>query len=259
MTPESDQESRLRLDNVTVSFGGVRAVNGVSFQSRPGFLGIIGPNGSGKTTILNVISGYVRPQSGQVLLDGASITGVAAYKIARRSISRTFQTPRLVRELSVLENVLLGVDGRPGRWRSALSGSRRLMTTTSAEHLLDHFGLGEWTHRSASELPLATMKIVEVVRALLAEPRIVMLDEPAAGLGAEDIEHLIPPLVAQMKLTGLSVLLIEHDVELITRLCDWILVLDFGSVIAEGPPATVLKEERVITAYLGAGIGTAVS
>ena len=239
----------LAVQGVSVRFGGNVVLKEVSLSAPVGFMGLIGPNGAGKTTLLNVVSGYVRPTQGSVLLGGETITGLRPYRVARRGLARTFQTPKLVRELTVLENVMLGLDGRSG-W---LRGGRRSGAVERADELLERFALRRWRDREAAALPLASQKVAEVARALVSNPTAVLLDEPAAGLGVEDVEHLIRPLQLHAEEHSLAVVIIEHDIELISRLCRQVAVLDFGTLIAEGPPAEVLEKPEVVNAYLGAG------
>ena len=249
----STAAAMLGVEDVHVRFGGNQVLRGVSLSVEAGFTGLIGPNGAGKTTLLNVVSGYVAPGQGRVVLGGEPITGLRPHQVAGRGIARTFQTPKLVRELTVLENVMLGLDGRAG-W---LGGGRRARAAERAGALLEHFGLGAWRDREAASLPLSSQKVVEVARALVANPRVVLLDEPAAGLGVEDVDRLIRPLQRHAEEHSLAVLIIEHDIELISHLCPRIAVLDFGKVIAEGQPASVLELPDVVRAYLGAGFASA--
>ncbi len=247
------EQALLAVEGVHVHFGGNHVLRGVSLGVPAGFMGLIGPNGAGKTTLLNVVSGYVAPSDGRVLLAGDPITGLRPHQVAGRGIARTFQTPKLVRELTVLENVMLGLDGRAG-WLPRGRGSAAVET---ADQLLERFGMSSWRDREAGSLPLSSQKVVEVARALVSNPRLVLLDEPAAGLGAKDVERLIGPLQRHAEEEALAVLIIEHDIELISHLCPLIAVLDFGLVIAEGDPADVLERPDVVRAYLGAGFAAA--
>ena len=249
----SVEQPLLAVEDVHVRFGGNQVLRGVSLQVEAGFMGLIGPNGAGKTTLLNVVSGYVAPEEGRVLLSGDPITRLRPHQVAGRGVARTFQTPKLVRELTVLENVMLGLDGRAGWFR----GGRRSRSADRAAQLLEFFGMSAWRDREASSLPLSSQKVVEVARALVANPRVVLLDEPAAGLGVEDVDRLIRPLQRHAEEHSLAVLIIEHDIELISHLCPRIAVLDFGKVIAEGRPIEVLELPDVVRAYLGAGFASA--
>ena len=243
------EDAVLAVQGVSVRFGGNLVLKEVSLSAPVGFMGLIGPNGAGKTTLLNVVSGYVRPAQGEVLLGGERLSGLRPHRVARRGLARTFQTPKLVRELTVLENVMLGVDGRAGWLRSGSASA----AVERSDQLLERFGLRKWRDREAAALPLASQKVVEVARALVSNPSVVLLDEPAAGLGVEDVERLIAPLQLHAQEHDLAVVIIEHDVELISRLCRRVAVLDFGTLIAEGPPGEVLERPEVVNAYLGAG------
>lgn len=245
----SERPTLLAVEDLAIRFGGNVVLDGVSLTVAAGFMGLIGPNGAGKTSLLNVVSGYVRAAAGRVLLAGTRIDGLRPHQVARRGLSRTFQTPRLVRELSVLENVMLGLDGRAG-W---IRGRRGSGVVERADALLERFGMLTWRDREAASLPLASQKVVEVARALISGPQVVLLDEPAAGLGADDIERLIGPLKTHAENQRLAVLIIEHDIELISRLCEEVAVLNFGKLIAQGSPRQVLRQREVVNAYLGAG------
>jgi branched-chain amino acid transport system ATP-binding protein len=239
------ERAPLGVKDVAVSYGGNRVLAGVSLEARHGFLGLIGPNGAGKTTLLNVISGYVRVDAGEVYVGARKIGSLPPHRIARLGVSRTFQTPKLIKELTVLENVLLGIDGRIPLLRPLPRS-----VTAHVRDLVGQFGLPA-NHR-ASDLPLATMKLVEVARAIAANPVVMLLDEPAAGLSANEVEKLVAPLRELVRTSQLAVVIIEHDLELITQLCDRVAVLNFGKLIAEGAPREVLKAPEVVHAYLGA-------
>ena len=241
MTAES---TVLELRGLEVSFGGNHVLKGVDLEVGSGFTGLLGPNGAGKTTIFNVISGYVRQSAGEVLLRGEALTRLSPAAVARRGVARTFQTPKLVPDMSLLNNVLLGVDGR--RELRGRKGRDR------AHELLELFGLGDRSALQASSIPLASQKVVEVIRALVSAPRLVLLDEPAAGLSAADVEALIPPLREVVSRDELAVVIIEHDVELVSRLCPRAAVLHFGKTLAVGTPAEVMRHPDVLEAYLGA-------
>jgi branched-chain amino acid transport system ATP-binding protein len=240
--------SVLSITDLHVSFGGNTVLNGVDLDLTPGFMGLVGPNGAGKTTLFNVITGYVRPSSGTIRLRGHDVTATSAARIARAGVSRTFQRPHLVPDLSVLDNVMLGVDGRP-RMRGRQQRDRAI-------EFLDTFGLSPVMRREASALPLALQKVAEVARALMSEPSVLLLDEPAAGLSAEDVEHLVSPLMAAVADSPTAVLIIEHDIELVSRVCQSMTVLNFGHLIATGTPAEVLQLPEVVHAYLGAGFAS---
>ena len=213
----------LTIENLSVAFGGNRVLDGLNLDVGLGFTGLVGPNGAGKTTVFNVISGYVKPQTGDVRLYGESLLGVSQTTAARKGIGRTFQTPKLIPELSLLDNVMLGYDGHL-RYREQVAeiiGFRRRASEARgrALELLRHFNLATRASHEAGSLPLGSQKIVEVARALMSQPRLLLLDEPAAGLGAEDVERMIHPLSVFAEERDLAVVIIEHDLELVGRLC----------------------------------------
>ena len=253
----------LEVRDITVDFGGNRALDHVSFSVEPGFTGLIGPNGAGKTTLFNVVSGYVPASEGEVLLDG-KLRRRRPSAVARAGVARTFQTPRMVPDLTVAQNVMLGLDSRRGMLGHALEvvawpSARRAEAEgqESARALLQRFGLDHLGDTAAQSVPLAVQKIVEVARALVAHPRLLLLDEPAAGLAVEDVERLIGPLREIARSTGCAVLIIEHDLALVTELCSAVHVLDFGKLIGSGSPSEVLRMQRVLQAYMGAGFAAA--
>ncbi len=243
----------LEVRGIDVSFGGVHVLRSVDLDADSGFTGLIGPNGAGKTTLFNVISGYVAPKAGTVLLDGVEIQGTSSLSVARSGVARTFQTPKLIGSMTLLDNAMLGIDGRKVehpflRAIGAPRTERRLRA--EASEMLERFGLGGLLYQSVSSLSLGSQKIVEVARALLRQPRLLLLDEPAAGLSVTDVEALAAPL-AEYANAGLAILIVEHDLELVKRLCPEVIVLEFGRVIASGPPHEVTQRPDVVAAYLG--------
>jgi ABC-type branched-subunit amino acid transport system ATPase component/ABC-type branched-subunit amino acid transport system permease subunit len=233
---------RLEVDGLTVAFGGIRAVQDLTLRhDTGGVLGLIGPNGAGKTTVLNVLSGAVRPTAGQVRLDGGRIGGQRPDRVARAGVARTFQHLETFASLSVLDNVLVALEARPG-------AAAPLRETAVA--LLAGVGLTERLDAAVSELPQGMQRRVEVARALATRPRLLLLDEPLAGLSRVESEELAA-VVRRVADAGVTVLLVEHDVAAIMRISDQVVVLDHGRLLADGPPATVEVDEQVRTAYLG--------
>ena len=249
----------VELDDLHVAFGGNRVLEGVDLSFRPGFNGLIGPNGAGKTTVFNVLSGYVKPTAGTVRLQGTDLDGMSQTDRVEAGIARTFQAPKLVQDATVMENVLLGRHHlfRHGHLAELLMlpGQRREETAARrvCMHMLDRFGLADDAHTETGDLSLGSQKIVEVCRALVAEPKVLLLDEPAAGLGAEDVTVLLRVLRQMVTEHDLCLIIIEHDLELVTALCRSISVLHFGRIISHGTPKEVTSDPVVVEAYLGAG------
>ena len=236
----------LRVEDISVSFGGVRAVIDVDLEVAPsGITGLIGPNGAGKTTIFNVITGLQRPERGRVMLGGENVTAKGPRQRARMGLGRTFQRLETFGSLTALDNVLVAVEngGRHGRTaRQAAAG------------LLDRVGIGEVADTQADVLPTGLARLLELARALACEPKVLLLDEPFSGLDAGESTRL-GDLLEDLAAQGLAVLLVEHDMEMVMRLCQPIYVLSFGMVIACGGPAEIQADPQVQAAYLGAPVG----
>ena len=252
-------EPVLDVRDLSVRFGGIRAVSGVSLAVGPGeILSIIGPNGAGKTTIFNVVTGLYRPTTGEVRLQGRSIATLPPHARARLGVARTFQNIRLFRELTVGENVRVA---RYGRTRAGLVGAllrtpgfRRDRGETDARvaALLDGVGLGGRENELARNLPYGDQKRVELARALAAEPSVLLLDEPAAGMSTAEADDLMA-LIRSLRDRGIAVLLVEHHIRVVMGVSDRVAVLNHGELIAEGPPAAIRRDPAVIAAYLGEG------
>jgi branched-chain amino acid transport system ATP-binding protein len=248
----------LRAEGIRVSFGGVRAVDGVSLHVAPhGSLGIIGPNGSGKTTTFNVLAGEQRAEAGQVTLGGRDITGAAPHRIARLGLVRTFQNLRLFPNMTVLENVLVGGHMRQPRalWRQLLrppaTGAREREERARAAALVEEVGLADRLGAYASDLSYGQTKRLELARALNAEPRVLLLDEPTAGMNDRQAREILDLVRAVQARRGLALVVIEHNVPELARFVERMIALDAGRVIAEGRPEEVVRDPRVVAAYLG--------
>ena len=240
----------LKTTGVSVSFGGVRAVVDVNLEVGPGQLvGLIGPNGAGKTTFIDAVTGFVR-STGRVELDGADVTGLPPHARARLGLARTWQSIDLFDDLTVEENLLVA-SHHPSMWgmvKDTLRGSRE--RTTERDPLVGMLGIDAVADALPSELPQGQRKLVGIARALVARPRLVCLDEPAAGLDTSESEELGRQL-RRLADGGQSMLLVDHDMGLVLGICDEVVVLEFGEVIAAGVPDVVRRDQRVIAAYLG--------
>lgn len=251
----------VRIQQLNRSFGGVQALTNVSLTIQShAIYGLIGPNGAGKTTLFNVLTGLIPPSSGQVFFAGKSLAGLKPHQILQRGIARTFQNIRLFAGLSVLENVMIG---RHARTHAGVLGAimrdRRTRAEEAAIHqhaekLLAQVGISHHRHALAANLSYGDQRRLEIARALASEPQLLALDEPAAGMNPTERDSLRELIVQLHTQHNLTVLIIEHDVNLMMRLCDRIAVLDFGQLIAEGTPEHIRAHPSVINAYLGSAI-----
>ena len=251
----------LEARDLGIEFGGVKAIDGVSFSVRPAeIFAIIGPNGAGKTTLFNIISGLYVPKRGRVLLAGDDVTGAPAHRLAARGLSRTFQNIQVFLRMSAIENVMVGRHLHENRNVLAhilsLPGIRRQNRASrgDAEDLLARVGLAAVADRLAGALPYGALKRLEIARALASEPKVLLLDEPAAGCNAVETEE-IDALIQKIAADGITVILVEHDMRLVMKISHRIHVLDGGRTLAEGTAAEVRENPAVIAAYLGAQAG----
>jgi len=264
ITPPPAGSKGLALDirDLTMAFGGLLAVSEFSMTVPAGGLyGLIGPNGAGKTTVFNMITGLYTPTAGQILFEGQEISSLAPYRITRLGIARTFQTIRLFQNLSVLDNVRIAFHQHVGYnlgeavTRLGRFSRRERMITERAQDLLAVFGLQDRQLELARNLPYGEQRRLEIARALAAEPRLLLLDEPAAGMNPAETETLMGLIRFVLDEFKLTILLIEHQMRVVMGICEWITVMDFGQVIARGTPDEIRRNEDVIVAYLGKAAG----
>jgi branched-chain amino acid transport system ATP-binding protein len=242
----------LQLTGVTKTFGGIHALSAVTSEVPEGkIIGIIGPNGAGKTTLFNVVTGAYRADAGEVRLNGTALTGRPPYQIVRKGIARTFQNIRLFTSMTVWEHLLVAQPHSESWWRRLLPiGWGDPAAVKRAEEVMAFFGLSDLRDRPAKSLPYGLQRKVEMARAVTARPKLLLLDEPVAGMNHDEAEE-VRELMLRLRATGLTILLIEHDMNFVMRLCDYLYVLDFGVLIAQGTPQEIRSNPVVLDAYLG--------
>ena len=248
----------LEVQAVTKSFEGLRAVNECSLQVRKGTItGLIGPNGAGKTTLFNIVTGFLKPSSGRILFAGGRIDGLPPHRVFDRGIVRTFQIPRELKQMTVLENLMLVPAGQSGEklWNPWLLPFRvrrqEREIRDKALDVLEFVNLWHLRHEYASTLSSGQKKLLELARTLMADPEMILLDEPGAGVNPTLMRKLVHNIEQLCYGKGITFFLIEHDMDLVTRLCNPIIVMSNGEKLAEGPPDEVKSDERVLEAYLG--------
>ena len=248
----------LDVKNLGISFGGLRAVDSFDLSiQKEQLYGLIGPNGAGKTTVFNLLTGVYKPDTGKVILDGTDITGKKIIEINRDGIARTFQNIRLFKELTVLENVKVGLHNHHSY--STIEGILRLPRYRKVEREMDEkgmellkvFGLANEAQVKASNLPYGKQRKLEIARALATDPRLLLLDEPAAGMNPNETGELMDTIRFVRDEFHMTILLIEHDMKLVSGICEELTVLNFGQILAQGSTSQVLNDPKVITAYLG--------
>ena len=255
----SKDDTVLRVDDLQKSFGALVATDRATFEVERGTItGLIGPNGAGKSTIFNLISGFYEPDGGRVEVNGTDVTGMEPYEVAERGLIRTFQTPRKLEGMTVREAMLVGPRKQPGESFVKLFtspgevGESESRNLAEAERILEEFEIDHLATQPATQISGGQMKLVELARAMLAEPEILLLDEPAAGVNPT-LRNKLVEQIRRLHEQGTTFLLIEHDMDFVMKLADPVIVLDQGSVLTEGPPQRVQSDTRVIDAYLGGG------
>jgi branched-chain amino acid transport system permease protein len=248
-------ELLLDVQAIRKEFGGLVAVNDISFQIRAGqIVGLIGPNGAGKSTTFNLITGVLGMTRGHVVFAGEQLDGLPSREIARRGMGRTFQHVKMIPDMTVLENVALGAHlrGRKGvvSAMTRLNRDEERQLYREAQRQLERIGMGAYLHEQAGNLAMGLQRLMEIARALCSDPTLLLLDEPAAGLRHKEKQDLIAVL-RQLQGEGMSILLVEHDMDLVMEVCDHLVVMEFGTLLTQGPPAQIQQDPKVRAAYLG--------
>lgn len=248
----------LEVKELGINFGGLRAVDNLNMEIQENELyGLIGPNGAGKTTVFNMLTGVYEPSDGEILLEGNSIVGKKPHEIAKLGVARTFQNIRLFKDLTVKENVLVALDGQSdyglgtGIFKLPKYHAQELAMDDEAMRLLDVFELRDDCDKLAKNLPYGKQRELEIARALGTHPKLLLLDEPAAGMNPQETENLMHTIETVRKQFGISILLIEHDMRLVMGICEKITVLNYGTMLACGTPEEIQNNPHVIKAYLG--------
>lgn len=247
----------LEIKKISKNFGGIQALNDVSFSVKKGeVLGLIGPNGAGKTTMFNMITAMYPPSSGEIIFDGQPLKNLKPHEITKLGICRTFQNIRLFADLTVRENVMVGNHCRlttnvfQSVFKTKFQKQEEREVLATSDEILEIVGLSEDTHTIAKNLSYGQQRRLEIARALASKPKLILLDEPAAGMNEKETNDLFV-LIKKIQSLGITVLLIEHDMPLVMRICDRLIVLNFGGKIAEGSPSSIQNNKEVIEAYLG--------
>ena len=243
----------LKVTNLSKHFSGLTALDKVNLSIQKGSIhGLIGPNGAGKSTLFKNIAGFLKPSSGEIIFDNLNITGKKPHQIAKTGIIRTFQEPTLFNELSVFDNLLIGfyMTYKTNIFIDSLISSNKSKTISKIASLLDFMNLSQRQSQLAAELPLGSQRALAIAIALASQPKLLLLDEPFAGMNAEETQSTMK-LIKKIQKTGTTIVLVEHDMKAVMGLCDYLSVLNFGTLIAEGKPTEIKSNKAVISAYLG--------